>query len=150
MTTQMLTIVFTDMVDSTGVSARLRPDEADALRREHFTALREALGQHGGDEVKSLGDGLMAIFTSPSAALSATVSMQQAIDRKNRAGGEPMGLRIGVSAGEVTVEDADVFGEPVVEAARLCALAEGGQILLATLARAMAGRRVDFSFQSVG
>ena len=62
----------------------------------------------------------------------------------------PLGLRVGVSAGEVTREADDYFGEPVIEAARLCGLASGGQILVADLVRAMAGRRSSHTFSSLG
>ena len=68
MATQMLCIVFTDIVDSTGLWTRLGPEEADTLRRSHFSALREIVFRGAGREVKNLGDGLMAAFTSPSAA----------------------------------------------------------------------------------
>ena len=66
--------------------------------------------------------------------------MQQDVERDNRAQLYAMGLRVGVGGGEVTSED-DFFGETVVEAARLCATADGGQILVADVVRAMAGRR---------
>ena len=59
-------------------------------------------------------------------------------------------LRVGISAGEVTREADDYFGEPVIEAARLCARADGGQILAAALVRAMAGRRSPFVFSPLG
>ena len=87
----------------------------------------------GGIEVKNLGDGLMVMFSSPSRALAGAVGMQQAIEHHNRSDGEPLGVRIGMSAGEAVEEDGDFFGDPVVEAARLCAAAIGGQILAADL-----------------
>ena len=55
--------------------------------------------------------------------------MQQSIDVHNRTAASPLSVRIGVSHGETTTEDGDYFGEPVIEAARLCAHAAGGQIL---------------------
>ena len=61
-----------------------------------------------------------------------------------------MGLRIGLSAGEVIRETDDYFGDPVIEAARLCAQADGGQILAADLVRAMAGRRSPHAFSPLG
>ncbi len=59
-------------------------------------------------------------------------------------------MRIGVSVGDTTVEDGDYFGEPVVESARLCAHAEGGQIVVNALVRQLAGSRDGHSFQSLG
>jgi class 3 adenylate cyclase len=149
MPTQMLCVVFTDIVDSTGLWTRLGPEAAD-LRRTHFATLREIAVRGAGREVKNLGDGLMVVFTSPSAALTSVVAMQQAVERHNLTGPEPIGLRIGVSVGEILDEDGDHFGEPVVEAARLCARAEGGEILVSAGTKTMAGSRVAFEFVSRG
>jgi len=150
MPTQMLCVVFTDIVDSTGLWTRLGPEAADTLRRSHFATLREIIEANGGREVKNLGDGIMAAFTSPSAGLAAVVVMQQEVDRQNHASTEPIALRIGVSVGEVLDEDGDHFGDPVVESARLCAAAEGGQILVAAVVRTVAGGRVTYEFTPVG
>ena len=56
----------------------------------------------------------------------------------------------GVSFGEASVEDADYFGEPVVEAARLCAQAQGGQIIVNDLVRRLGGSRYGHSFRALG
>ncbi|MGP0029835.1 MAG: BTAD domain-containing putative transcriptional regulator, partial [Acidimicrobiales bacterium] len=143
-------LLFTDWVDSTAVSTSMDVDEADALRRRHFALLRDVLVQHEGTEVKNLGDGVMAVFSSPSAALAAAAAMQQGVERLNRRSDVALGLRIGLSAGEVALEDGDYYGDPVVEAARLCDMAEGGQVLLAKLVRAMAGRRSRLEFSDLG
>ena len=58
----------------------------------------------------------------------------------------PIRVRIGMSAGDVEVVDDDYFGEPVVEAARLCAAAEPGSILVVELVRLLAGRAVAYEF----
>jgi len=140
-TTQTVTVLFTDMVGSTELSSRLDPEAANRFRQNHFSLLRQALAATDGAEVKNLGDGLMAVFSTPSAALDCAVAMQQAIEVDNRHLDDPLGLRIGVSGGEVTIEDDDYFGDPVVEAARLCALCRGGQILVTDTVTSMAGRR---------
>src|SRR6476646_8096228 len=144
------TFVFTDLVDSTATAARLGPAAAEELRQAHFRLLRGAVSATAGVEVKNLGDGLMVMFSSPSRALACAVGMQQAIERHNRSDVEPLGVRIGVSAGEAVEEDGDFFGDPVVEAARLCAAAEGGQILAADLVRMMVGRHATQVFVEVG
>ena len=100
--------------------------------------------------MKNLGDGLMVAFTTASAALSCAVRMQQAAARDNRRAERPLGLRIGLSGGEVAQEGGDYFGDAVIEAARLCALSKAGQILVADLVRAMAGRRSAHRFESRG
>lgn len=144
------TFVFTDLVDSTATSARLGPTAAEELRSTHFRLLRSAIASSGGTEVKNLGDGLMVVYSSPSRALAGAVGMQQAIERHNRTGGEPMSIRVGISTGETTEEDGDYFGDPVVEAARLCNAAHGGQILAAELVRLLVGRRASQSFEDRG
>jgi class 3 adenylate cyclase/tetratricopeptide (TPR) repeat protein len=145
-----VTVLFTDMVGSTAASAAVSPEEADSRRRAHFETLRHAVAAAGGTEVKNLGDGLMVVFTSASSAVSCAVAMQQAVEQQFRLGGPTVGLRVGLSCGEATLEGGDFFGDPVVEAARLCASAEGGQILVADIVRAVAGRRSPHPFRSVG
>jgi adenylate cyclase len=76
--------------------------------------------------------------------------MQQAIAHHNKRAPEPLSIRVGMSLGEVTKDDGDYFGDAVIEAARLCANAEGGQILAAQLVQLAAGRRAKQNFVSVG
>ena len=57
--TETVTVVFTDLVSSTELARRLGHDVYEALRHEHFTALRTAVATHGGTEVKTTCDGLI-------------------------------------------------------------------------------------------
>jgi class 3 adenylate cyclase len=148
--TQTVTVLFTDIVGSTELSARLGPAATDRVRQSHFSLLRQALAGNDGTEVKNLGDGLMAVFGSASAAVACAVAMQQAVEQDNRRSAEPIGLRVAMSCGEATVEDGDYFGDPVVEAARICALCEGGQVLVTEMVRTLAGRRCPHPFTVVG
>lgn len=116
----VLTILFTDLVASTEQTQRLGEEGADELRRTHFALLREAIGAHGGEEVKTVGDGLMVVFPSPSEAVACAVAMQQVVDHHNGCMPEPLGLRVGLHTGEVTPDVGDYFGTPVVVAERLC------------------------------
>ena len=141
MSTESATILFTDQVGSTELSQRLSAEASDEVRRGHFSILRQAIAESGGTEVKNLGDGLMVVFGSASAALACSVAMQQGVERDNREREHSVGLRVGLSGGEVSRENDDYFGDPVVEAARLCATCEIGQILVADIVRATAGRR---------
>jgi class 3 adenylate cyclase/tetratricopeptide (TPR) repeat protein len=150
MTTENVALLFTDVVDSTALSQRLSPEAADEVRRDHFALLRRSLAYAGGTEVKNLGDGLMAVFGSASAALTCAVAMQQAVDRDNRAHDHNLALRVGLSGGEVMHEDLDYFGDPVVEAARLCATCDPGQILAADVVPLMAGRRSRLELREMG
>jgi len=144
------TLLFTDLVESTSLAARLGPALTDALRQVHFGLLRDALVAVNGTEVKNLGDGLMVAFTSSTRAVDCAVAMQQAIERHNRRAEEHLQIRIGISTGEAIEEDSDYFGTPVVEAARLCALARGGQILATDVVRAFVGMNASHTFLDMG
>lgn len=148
--TETVSVLMTDLVGSTAMADRLGPAAAEGLRAEHFELLRGALEQTGGREVKNLGDGLMVVFASAAQALKGALAMQQAVEANNRRSEEPLGVRIGVSLGDTAVEGGDHFGEPVVEASRLCAAAEGGQILVSDLVRQVGGARDAHSFRSLG
>ena len=150
MQTQNVVVLFTDVVSSTALAGSMTPDDAEELRREHFAILRQALAANGGAEVKNTGDGLMVSFTSPSSALACAVTMQQNVDRNNRSADHMIGLRVGLSGGEVTPTDDDYFGDPVIEAARLCAKCEGGQIFAAVVVPMLAGRRNPHECRPLG
>ncbi|MDQ1476491.1 MAG: hypothetical protein QOE62_1720, partial [Actinomycetota bacterium] len=148
--TVMTSVLFTDLVESTALASRLGPERAEELRQTHFGLLRNAIEATGGTEVKNLGDGLMVTFTSPSRALACATGIQQGLERHNRRAREVLSVRIGLSAGEAVEEDGDYFGDTVVEAARLCAAASGGQILTTELVRAMVGRHTPQPFADAG
>ncbi|MCB1256978.1 MAG: AAA family ATPase [Microthrixaceae bacterium] len=145
-----VSVLFTDLVGSTAMSTSVSPKVADELRREHFSVLRQAIAKADGTEVKNLGDGLMVVFSTASAALACAVEMQQATELDNREREVRFGLRVGLSSGEAVDEDGDYFGDPIVEAARLCARCEAGQILATDIARLMAGRRNPHMCEPLG
>src|SRR5688572_27278396 len=120
---------------------RLGEEAAEDLRRVHDRLLTEAVEAHAGRVVKGLGDGIMATFAGASDAVAAAVAIQQTVDRLNRSGkaAVPLAVRVGLSAGDVTFEGDDVHGTPVIEAARLCAAAGGGEILVSEVVRLLAG-----------
>jgi class 3 adenylate cyclase len=142
-------VLFTDLVGSTELWSRLGEDGAETLRHQHDALVAGAIGAGRGTVVKNLGDGLMATFVGASDAVGAAVAIQQAIERHNRAGGTALGVRIGISAGDVVFEADDCFGTPVIEAARLCAAAGGGQILASEIVRWMA-RTGGSTFTPIG
>jgi class 3 adenylate cyclase len=145
-----MTLLFTDLVGSTELMSSLPADVAEEARRAHFGLLRGAVDASGGTEVKNLGDGVMVAFSSTTRAIGCAVAMQQAVARHNTRSDVQLSIRIGMSSGEVTQEDSDYFGDPVVEAARLCAAADGGQILAADVVRAMAGRHAPVEMVPIG
>jgi class 3 adenylate cyclase len=145
------TIMFTDLVESTALASRLGPEAAEEFRQNHFGLLRSAVAAAGGSEVKTTGDGLMIVFSSVSAALECGVRIQQAVELHNRDAVDPLAIRIGISHGEMErTEDDDYYGSTVVVAARLCAAAEGGQILVTDVVRTLAGERGGHTFSPLG
>jgi class 3 adenylate cyclase len=133
------TVLFTDVVGSTRMRTELGDEDADAVRREHDARVRDAIGVHGGEAVKTLGDGFLVAFESAGAAVACSVDIQRAIDRQAHRGPVAVAVRIGIGAGDVAWEDGDVFGTPVVEAQRLCALAGAGGVLATDAVRLLAG-----------
>lgn len=148
----LVTVLFADMVGSTALLARLGDTVYDELRRDVFAALRAPVRQLGGDEVKNQGDGLMVAFRGRAVdAVVCGIAMQQAMIRL--AARDPtlgLAIRVGIASGEATHEDDDWFGTPVVQAARLCAVAVAEQILVTeSVTIGMRGPR-SFEFVSVG
>lgn len=136
-----IAVLFTDLVGSTALASELGPDEAERLRVVHFGLLRDPVTDHGGHEVKNLGDGIMATFPGARAALDAAVAMQRAVHRHNATNtSTPISIRVGVATGDCTEDEGDYFGEPVVQAARLCAAADGGEILATGVFRMLVSR----------
>jgi class 3 adenylate cyclase/tetratricopeptide (TPR) repeat protein len=144
------TVLFTDLVGSTDLLSRLGEAAFDEVRRAHFATLRKALGRHGGEEVKTLGDGVLAVFGSASDAVSCAVAIQQAVDRQSRRGPAALAVRVGLALGDVSFEEEDVFGTPVVEAARLVAAAGASEILATAAVRWAGGSRSGASFTDRG
>ena len=144
----LVTILFTDLVGSTELLARAGDEDAQRIFRAHHDLLHSVATDHGGVEVKWLGDGLMVAFPSAVGALRAAVAMQHASRRP--VAGERLAIRVGLNAGEALRDAADYFGIPVVVARRLCDRAAGGQILCTgTVAGLVAGRQ-EFAFTELG
>src|SRR5450432_3004099 len=146
------TILYTDIVGSTQMRARLGDVEADLVRRRHDEILGAAVSKQGGSVVKGLGDGILAAFGSTAEAVNAAHEIQRGIERANRQARDDrrIEVRVGISAGDVSWEDGDCHGTPVVTAARLCDRADGGQILCDDLVRGLARGRTELSFVLIG
>ncbi len=139
-------ILFTDVEGSTALTDRLGDAKARELLREHERIVRGALKAHGGSEVKTMGDGFMASFSSATKTLQCAIAMQRAFAERNESAEEPIKVRIGLNAGEPIAEDEDLFGTAVILAARIAAKAEGGEILASEAVRQIvAGKKFPFS-----
>lgn len=145
---ELVTILFTDMEGSTTLTQRLGDAKAQEVLREHNGVVRAALKEHGGSEIKHTGDGVMASFVSASRTLECAIAIQQALASHNESSTEPIRVRIGINAGEPVAEEEDLFGTAVQLAARVCARAEAGQILVPEGVRHLvAGKGFLFSDQ---
>ena len=145
----MRAIVFTDLCDSTQQTQELGDEGFMAVLHEHDEIARRALSLNGGREVKHTGDGLMASFTSVSAAIEYGIDIQRSLLQRNVGGRRPIDVRIGISVGEPVSERGDLFGATVQLSARLCAIATRGGIAVSTAVRELCvGKR--FNFNSMG
>ncbi|MCZ7529751.1 MAG: AAA family ATPase [Acidimicrobiia bacterium] len=149
-TTSTASVLFTDLVGSTELRSRLGEEAADDLRREHDAVVTAAIEAPDGRVVKSTGDGLMAVFDSAADAVAAAIAAQQRVTALGADLPEPIVIRVGVSVGDVSFDGDDCFGTTVNEAARLCDAAQGGQVLVADLVRALTRGRGGHRFESVG
>lgn len=143
--TLLRAFLFTDLVGSTAITAYLGVEAAERFRRQHFAMLRLQLDRFGGDEVKSVGDGVMATFGSVHRALDAACAMQMSVHRAGSVAGHPVSMRVGVSVGDAVPHRGDYYGLAVNEAARLCNLAQGGEVLVSQ-AVAIVGGPTDHRF----
>jgi class 3 adenylate cyclase len=131
-------IMFTDLEGSTRLTQTLGDTQAMEVLSRHNEIAREALGRTGGREVKHTGDGIMASFASVSGAIEAAVQIQRALAEAGAAGKMPIGVRIGIAAGEPVTERDDLFGAAVQLAARLTARAKPHSILVSSAVRDLA------------
>jgi class 3 adenylate cyclase/predicted ATPase len=147
-----VTVMFCDLVDSTGISAKLDAEEWRDLVGAYIDAASAAVTELGGKVAKKLGDGLMALFGYPVAqendaerAVRAALSIQRAlaeVNRSNPGSGKPaLAARIAIEVGPVVVDlSGEIFGDVPNIAARAQALAEPGAVVVtARVQRQVAG-----------
>jgi class 3 adenylate cyclase/pimeloyl-ACP methyl ester carboxylesterase len=140
------TVLFTDLVAHSELMSRLGDEEGRALLREHEEMTRAVLREHGGQEVKAMGDGFMASFPLATKAVECAIALQRAIEERNVDATYSLGVRIGMNAGEPIADGGDLFGATVILAARIAARADGGEILIPEPVRhLLAGKKFLFS-----
>lgn len=142
----IVTIMFTDIVDSTRMTQEKGDFGAQEVVHTHNAIVRDAIAAYHGREVKHTGDGIMACFPPTGGAVDAALMIHQGIARHN-AGHETVRfeVRIGLNSGDPIREENDYFGAPVQIAARVCAKAAGGQTLVTAPVKDLAAARgIDF------
>ena len=128
-------VMFTDIVGSTEMTARLGDSAALDLVRTHDALVRRGLEAHGGREVKHTGDGMMASFDKVANAVNAAADIQRRFAAYNAEASESLSVRIGIHAGEPVEDHNDLFGGTVQLASRLCSEAEADGIVVSGLVR---------------
>jgi len=123
-------IMFTDIVGSTEMTARLGDLTSVEMVRAHDGIVRQALVDFDGREVKHMGDGIMASFHQVPSALGAAISASREFTKFCENSSEELHVRIGIDAGEPVEDSNDLFGATVQLAARLCAVAAPDSILV--------------------
>jgi TolB-like protein/class 3 adenylate cyclase len=148
---KLAAIMFTDMV---GYSALAERNEALALEllEEHRRLLRSIFPKHHGSEIKTIGDGFLAEFSSALAAVQCGIEIQEGIAKRNSAKPpqEIFQVRIGIHAGDVVRRDDDVIGDGVNIAARIEPLAGAGGICISQQVFDQVGNRVANSLKRMG
>ena len=128
-------ILFTDIVGSTEMTARLGDRMATELIRAHDSIVRRCLAACEGREVKHTGDGIMAAFPDGRRGVDCAIRIQREFRHYNQHSQEPIHVRIGLDSGEPVADSNDLFGATVQLAARLCSEAAADQILVSETVR---------------
>src|SRR5208282_4953684 len=143
-----VTLLFTDLVNSTEHLQRAGDEAGQRLFRTHHKLIADAIGTTGGEELEWLGDGVLAAFSSSADAVRCAIQVQQTA--RKPAGNSQFEIRVGIHIGEVLRREGGYFGTPVVTARRLCDRAEAGQILCSKLIAELLSSRQTFAFKEIG
>jgi class 3 adenylate cyclase len=136
----LATVLFTDIVESTATAARLGDQRWRDVLEAHHRAVGGALERFGGREVKSIGDGFMATFDGPARALRCARTIVAEAER------DGLAVRAGIHTGECELIGDDIAGIAVNIAARVSALAGGGEVLASRTVRDLvAGSGLEFA-----
>jgi adenylate cyclase len=136
------TFLFTDLVGYTALADAEGDHRAAAVALELQRRVRALLPHYGGEEVKALGDGIMLRCADPAPAIRLGLRIVATLADDP---GFPL-VRVGIHSGEAVTHDGDWYGRTVNVAARLCAVAPGGEVLVSDVTRSAAGRmrKIDF------
>jgi predicted ATPase/class 3 adenylate cyclase len=134
--TQTFTFLFTDIEGSTAMLRNLGDAYAEILA-DHHRIIRAALAARGGREIDTQGDAFFAVFTSPSACAAAAIEMQRAFISWPWPAGAAVRVRMGIHSGEAAETPAGMVGLEVHRAARVAAVAHGGQVAVSDATAAL-------------
>ena len=134
MRVETLTFLFTDIEGSTALLRRVGEDGYAQVLAGHHALIRSALAAHDGSEVDTQGDAFFAVFSSPRACVAAVLEMQHALAAHAWPAEERVRVRMGIHCGEAARTATGVVGLEVHRAARVAAVACGGQVLVSEAA----------------
>lgn len=137
-----VTVMFSDIEGSTSLNEKLGDTAFARLMAQHDRLVRQQVERRGGRVVKSQGDGFMVVFGSPEDAVAAAEAIQRRTASRRRPRRAQVRVRIGIHCGAVVSRDGDYFGRNVAKAARITAMADGGQTLLSAEAHEGTGGAV--------
>ena len=147
----MITIMFSDIEDSSSLYENLGDLRAHELIRVHNEIIRHQVTAHRGVEVKAFGDSFMVAFPSARRAALCAIATQRSFAAYCESHpDQPLRIRMGLHVGEAINESADYFGKAVILAARIAALAQGGQILVSSTFHDLTASAGDLRFASIG
>ena len=135
-----VTIVFTDIVDSTVLTSRLGDHAWRDVLRRHDTVIRDVTRDHGGTVVETQGDGSMLAFSSARRAVACAQTIQRDMSTAFTEDSAPIRIRIGIHTGDAIQEADRFFGTTVHYAARVTSQALGGEVLVSNLVRELVAR----------
>jgi class 3 adenylate cyclase len=146
-----VTILFSDIEDSSSLYEKLGDLRAHDVLRVHNEIVRQQIAAHRGIEVKALGDSFMVAFPSARrAALCAIAAQRSFASYCESHPDQPLKVRMGLNVGEAINESSDYFGKAVILAARIAALAKGGQILVSSTFHDLTINAGDLRFSPMG
>jgi class 3 adenylate cyclase len=144
-----VTILFSDIENSTPITEQLGDLRAHELLQAHNAIIREQIAAHQGFEVKSMGDGFMIAFSSARRALLCAIAIERAFAAYTAEHPDtPLRVSIGIHTGEAIKETGDFYGKAVIIASRIGAKARGGEILVSSTLKDLTENIGDVQFDA--
>jgi class 3 adenylate cyclase len=122
----LATVLFTDIVGSTKAAAEMGDDRWQRLLDDHYRVIRRQLDRYGGQEIKTVGDGMLATFDGPARAVRCAAGIRDGVRELG------LEIRAGLHTGEIEVEPDDIAGLAVHIGARISAMAGAGELLVSS------------------
>lgn len=140
--TDSVTVLFSDIEESTALASRTGDAVWSEMVRQHFSDVDSIAETHGGSVVKTLGDGVMLVFDRADDSVRAARAIQRSVAKHTRG----FRVRIGINTGDALAIDGDFFGQAVTVAARVAGAATGSQTLVTEATKGRIERTDEFAF----